>query len=61
MLWKLFSYFGDPLAVSLSAIMDEIEDTIDYARQYLALESTSYRRSGIIFTFVQIVINGRMY
>ena len=39
--------FIDPLeahGVSLSSLLDEIEDAIDYARSYLALESTSYRK-----------------
>ena len=37
----------DPLqahGVSLSALMDEIEDAIDYARRYLVLKSTDYRK-----------------
>ena len=42
-----FLSFIDPLearGVSLSSLLDDIEDAIDYARRYLALESTNYRK-----------------
>ena len=47
MIEHVFLSFIDPLeahGVSLSALLDEIEDAIDYARRYLALESTNYRK-----------------
>ena len=43
---QVFLSFIDPLeahGVSFSSLLDEIEDAIDYARRYLALESTNYR------------------
>ena len=43
----IFLSFIDPLEahdVSLSILLDEIEDVIDYARRYLVLESTDYRK-----------------
>ena len=41
------SRFRDPLEASgviVSSLQDEIEDAVEYARQYLSLESTHYRR-----------------
>ena len=41
------SQFRDPLkatGVAVSSLQDEIEDAVDYARQYLSLESTDYRK-----------------
>lgn len=43
----IFVSFKDPLdarGVSLSVLLDEIEDTIDYTRIYLALECTDNRK-----------------
>ena len=43
----IFRVFIDPLEsenVSLSTLQDEIEDVVDYARRYLSLESTKYRK-----------------
>ena len=43
----IYTSFKDPLEahnISLSVLLDEIEDSIEYARQYLAIESTDYRR-----------------
>lgn len=41
------SQFRDPLeatGVAVSSLQDEIEDAVDYARLYLSLESTDYRK-----------------
>ena len=40
----IFRVFTDPLQMSLSTLQDEIEDTVDYARRYLSIESTNYRK-----------------
>ena len=43
----ILSQFRDPLegtGVNVSSLQDEIEDAVGYARQYLSLESTHYRR-----------------
>ena len=43
----IFRAFADPLEasnVNLSTLQDEIEDVVDYARKYLSIESTSYRK-----------------
>ena len=39
--------FRDPLearGVTLFSLQDEIEDAVDYARKYLSLECTDYRK-----------------
>ncbi len=44
---KIFNVFTEPLesiGISLSSLLDEIEDTIEYGRRYLSLESTKYRK-----------------
>ena len=41
------SLFGEPLeatGVALSSLQDEIENAVDYARKYVGLESTHYRK-----------------
>ena len=43
----IVSQFRDPLearGANLSVLQDEIEDAVDYARRYLGLESTNYRK-----------------
>ena len=43
----IFEVFSEPLEVnniSLSVLLDELEDTVDYARRYLSIESTKYRK-----------------
>ena len=43
----IFRAFADPLEasnVNLSTLQNEIEDVVDYARKYLSIESTSYRK-----------------
>ena len=47
MIEQVFLSFIDPFeahGVGLSALLDEIEDAIDYPRRYLALESINYRK-----------------
>ena len=44
---SIVSQFRDPLearGANLSVLQDEIEDAVDYARRYLGLESTNYRK-----------------
>ena len=43
----ILSQFRNPLkatGVNVSSLQDEIEDAVEYAQQYLSLESTPYRR-----------------
>ena len=43
----LFKAFFEPLEannISLRTLLDEIEDTVDYARRYLSIESVKYRK-----------------
>ena len=46
-LQDLFKAFFEPLEannISLRTLLDEIEDTVDYARRYLSIESVKYRK-----------------
>ena len=50
------SQFRNPFeatGVNVSSLQDEIEDAVEYAQQYLSLESTPYRGCGTIFTLTQ--------
>ena len=50
------SQFRNPFeatGVNVSSLQDKIEDAVEYARQYLSLESTPYRGCGTIFTLAQ--------
>ena len=43
----IFGAFHQPLKsqkINLLTLQDEIEDAVDYARMYLSLESTNYRK-----------------
>ena len=55
------SQFRDPLeatGVNVSSLQDEIEDAVEYARQYLSLESTHYRRVWYNLHVAQMLVLG---
>lgn len=43
-IYRVFNLPLDSVKVNLSTLQDEIEDAVDYARKYLSLESTNYRK-----------------